>query len=131
MNYFEVFSELKELLEKAKIEKGSGHLAIQVCITDPNSAGIFYIEDFGDRILAEPYDYYDKDVEILGQASILRMIFEKKLDLREAIESGDLTVNGNFEALEGFLGRISKPKARKVTASRKTAVKKNGGEKNG
>ncbi len=120
MNYFETFSELKEILEKAKIKKSDGHLAIQVAITDPDSSGIFYIEDFGDRILSEPYDYYDNDAEIIGQAEKLKMLFEKKLDLAKAIENGDITVNGNLEALESFIGRISKPAAKRATTTKKT-----------
>lgn len=119
MNYFETFSELKEILEKTKIKKSDGHLAIQVCITDDECSGIFYIEDFGDRILAEPYDYYDNDVEIIGQAEHLKMLFEKKLNLAKAVENGAVTVNGNFEALEGFFDRITKPTTKKATVSRK------------
>ena len=119
MNYFERFTELKEILEKAKIKKSDGHLAIQICITDEDASGIFYIEDFGDRILAEPYDYYDNDVEIIGQAAILEMLFEKKLDLAKATQNGDVIVNGNFEALESFLSRITKPTVRKTATSKK------------
>lgn len=118
MNYFEAFSELKGILEKAKIKKSDGHLAIQVCFTDEDASGIFYIEDFGDRILAEPYDYYDNDVEIIGQAEILKMLFEKKLDLAKATQNGDVIVNGNFEALDSFLGKISKPTVRKSTVTK-------------
>ncbi len=121
MNYFETFSELKEILEKAKIKKGDSHFAIQVCITDPDAAGIFYIEDFGDRILAEPYDYYDNDAEIIGQADAIKMLFEKKLDLAKATENGDITVNGDFEALLSFLGRIVKPTAKKSATAKKAA----------
>lgn len=132
MNYFETFSELKGILEKAKIKKSDGHLAIQVGISDADSAGIFYIEDFGDRILAEPYDYYDNDAEIIGQASDLKMLFEKKLDLEEAIKSGAITANGNIEALKGFLDRIAKTPVRKATKSgtkTKTTTKKATGKK--
>jgi len=120
MNYFETFSELKEILEKAKIKKSDGHLAIQVCITNPEAAGIFYIEDFGDRILAEPYDYYDNNVEIIGQADVLKLLFEKKLDLKDATQNGDLTVNGDFSALEDFLERIAKPTAKKASTTKKS-----------
>lgn len=138
MNYFETFSELKGILEKAKIKKSDSHIAIQVCITDTDAAGIFYIEDFGDKILAEPYDYYDNDAEIIGQAETLKMLFEKKLDLANAIENGDVTVNGNFEALDSFLGRITKPTAKRATGTKKTTkssttpkttVKKTAGKK--
>lgn len=121
MNYFETFSEIKEILEKSKIKKSDGHLAIQVCITDKDASGIFYIEDFGDRIMAEPYDYYDNDIEIIGQAEKLKMLFAKKLDLKKAVENSDLVVNGNFEALAGFLERIAKPTARKTTVTKKVA----------
>ncbi|MBQ7986124.1 MAG: SCP2 sterol-binding domain-containing protein [Clostridia bacterium] len=125
MNYFETFSELKEILEKAKIKKTDGHLAIQVCITDTDASGIFYIEDFGDRILAEPYDYYDNDAEIIGQASDLKMLFEKKLDLEDAIKSGVIIANGNTDALKSFLERIAKTPVKKATkSSPKTTTKK-------
>lgn len=120
MNYFEKFSELKEILEKAKIKKSDGHLAIQVCISDEECSGIFYIEDFGEKILAEPYDYYDNDVEIIGQADVLKMLFEKKIDLAEATENGTIVVNGNFEALKSFLARIAKQPAKRATSTKKT-----------
>ncbi len=132
MNYFETFSELKGILEKAKIKKGDGHLAIQVCITDEDCSGIFYIEDFGDRILAEPYDYYDNDVEIIGQADALKLIFEKKLDLKKATQNGEVTVNGNFDALMSFLERITKQAAKKTaksSTSTKTTAKKSTSKK--
>lgn len=119
MNYFEAFEELKAILEKAQIKKHDGRLAIQVCITDLDSSGIFYIEDFGDRILAEPYDYYDNDVELIGQAEKLKLLFEKKLDLKDACQSGEIVVNGNLEALAGFLERIAKPTLKRTTVPKK------------
>lgn len=120
MNYFEVFSEIKEILEKAKIKKSDGHIAIQVCITDEDASGIFYIEDFGDRILAEPYDYYDNDVEVVGQSSVLKLLFEKKVDLKKAIQNGDIVVHGNLESLENFLKKISKATVKNTTSAKKT-----------
>lgn len=126
MNYFETFENLRNTLEKAKIKKAEGHLAIQVCISDPEASGVFYIEDFGDRVFAEPYDYYDNDAEIIGSASSLKSLFEGKVEFQKALENGDITANGNIEALAGFFGRITKApvkKAAKKTATKTTAKK--------
>lgn len=123
MNYFETFEKLKETLEKAKIKKSDGHLAIQVCITDTDAAGIFYIEDFGDRVLAEPYDYYDNDAEIIGSSANLKKLFEKKLEFLKALEDGTITANGNIEALDSFFKRIEKTAAKTTTAKKATQKK--------
>ena len=128
MNYFERFSEIKDVLEKAKIKKGEGHIAIQVSITDLDSAGIFYIEDFGDRISVEPYDYHDNDVEIVGQAGAIKMLFEKKVTLANAIKNGEIAVRGNIDTLEGLLSRITKQTTKKATKS-STATKKSSTKK--
>ena len=127
MNYFETFEKLKKVLEKAKIEKTDGHLAIQVCITDSDASGIFYIEDFGDSVLAEPYDYYDNDAEIIATADSLQKLFEKKLDFEKALSDGTITASGDINALSNFFGRIVKAPAKKTTAKKtttKTTAKK-------
>lgn len=121
MNYFEAFEKLKQASEKAKLEKTDGHLAIQVVILDDEASGIFYIEDFGDKILAEPYDYYDNDAEIQGQYKDLIRLFEKKLELSKAIEDNIITASGNIEALYSFFDRIKIPA--KKASTKKTTVK--------
>lgn len=122
MNYYETFETLRKALQKAKFENGDRHLAIQVTITDQEASGIFYIEDFGDRVLAEPYDYYDKDAEIIGESSNLLKLFEKKLDFEKALADGIIIANGDVDALKGFFSRIIKSPAKK-TAARKTTAK--------
>ena len=120
MNYFETFEKLKQALEKAKFESGNGHFAVQVVILDDDANGIFYIEDFGDKVLAEPYDYYDNDAEIRGKSADLLKLFEGKLDPAKAIEEGTITASGNVEALIAFWSRIKVPK-KKTTVRKATA----------
>ena len=122
MNYYETFETLRKALQKAKFENGDKHLAIQVTITDLEASGIFYIEDFGDRVLAEPYDYYDKDAEIISDSSNLLKLFEKKIDFEKALNEGIITANGDIDALKGFFSRIIKSPVKKTTA-KKTATK--------
>lgn len=127
MNYYETFENLRKALQKVKFENGDRHLAIQVTITDPEASGIFYIEDFGDRVFAEPYDYYDKDAEIIGDSKTLIKLFEKKLDFEKSMKDGSIIANGDIDALKGFFARIIKAPAKKTTAKKattKTTAKK-------
>ena len=120
MSYYETFEKLRKALGKAKFEKGNGHFAIQVCITDTDSSGIFYIEDFGDRVFAEPYNYYDMDAEIIGNSSVLLKLFEKKLDFENALQEGTITASGDVNSLKYFFGRIIKEPVKKTTAKKTT-----------
>jgi len=123
MNYYETFETLRKALGKVKFENGDRHFAIQVKITDTEASGIFYIEDFGDRVFAEPYDYYDKDAEIIADSSVLLKLFEKKLDFEKALADGAVVANGDVDSLKKFFSRIIKTPAKK-TATKKTTTKK-------
>lgn len=128
MSYYETFEKLRKALGKAKFENGNGHFAIQVCITDTDSSGIFYIEDFGDKVLAEPYNYHDKDAEIIAESSILLKLFEKKLDFEKALQDGTITASGDVNSLKFFFDRIIKAPAKKTTTKKtttKATTKKN------
>lgn len=124
MNYSEAFEKLKKVLEKSKFEKGERHFAIQVCIKDPDASGIFYIEDVGDKILAEPYDYFDKDAEIVGQVSDLKKLFEKKIDFQKALNDGVITATGDISGLSEFFSRIKKASSARKPASAKSTKPK-------
>lgn len=120
MSYYETFEKLRKALGKVKFENGNRHLAIQVCIKDIDASGIFYIEDFGDRVFAEPYNYYDNDAEIITEASILLKLFEKKLDFENALQDGSISVNGDIDSLKYFFNRIIKVPVKKTTAKKAT-----------
>ena len=122
MSYYETFEKLRKALGKVKFESGNGHFAIQVCITDIDASGIFYIEDFGDRVFAEPYNYYDNDAEIIADSSTLLELFEKKLDFEKALQDGNVTANGDISVLKNFFNRIIKTPAKR-TSVKKTATK--------
>ena len=120
MSYYETFEKLRKALGKAKFENGNRHLAIQVCIKDIDASGIFYIEDFGDRVFAEPYNYYDNDAEIIAVSSILLKLFEKKLDFETALKDGSITAKGDTAALSDFFNRIKKTPAKRTTTKKQT-----------
>ncbi len=126
MSYYETFELLRKALRKVNFENGDNHLAIQVTITDEEASGVFYIEDLGDRVLAEPYNYYDNDADITCDSSVLLKLFEKKLDFEKALEDGIITANGDINALKDFFNRIIKTPAKRTTAKKattKTATK--------
>lgn len=136
MSYYETFEKLRKALQKTKFEQGDRHIAIQVRITDPDASGIYYIEDFGDRVLAEPYNYYDNDVEIIGTSSVLSRLFQNSLSFEDALSDNAVTVNGDINALEYFFGRMVTTPAKKTTTKsttksrKKTEVKKMNENKN-
>jgi hypothetical protein len=120
MSYYETFEILRKALRKVNFENGDRHLAIQVTITDEEASGVFYIEDLGDRVLAEPYNYYDNDADITSESSTLLKLFEKKLDFEKALEDGIIIVNGDINALEYFFNRIIKTPAKRGTSKKST-----------
>ena len=122
MSYYETFELLRKSLRKVNFENGDKHLAIQVTITDEEASGVFYIEDLGHRVLAEPYNYYDNDADIISDSSTLIKLFEKKLDFEKALQEGIVTADGDIDALKDFFNRIIKTPAKR-TATKKTAKK--------
>lgn len=128
MSYYETFEILRKALRKVNFENGDRHLAIQVTITDEEASGVFYIEDLGDRVLAEPYNYYDNDANITSESSTLLKLLEKKLNFEKALEDGAIIVNGDINALKYFFNRIIKSPAKRGAskkATTKTTTKKN------
>lgn len=127
MNYFEAFETIKTALEGAGIPPKYGRLAIQVRISDDDSAGTFYILASEGGLVIEPYDYYDNDADILTKTATLLDIIAGKLDFKKAVTDKSVSVSGNTEALTEFFGSIPKKKATvKKTAAKKpaTAAKK-------
>lgn len=124
MNYFEAFEKLKNVLEKAESKEFQGHFTIQVCILDQDASGIFYIEALDNKIIIEPYNYYDNDAEIFGTIANLQLLFEGKLELIQALNNGTLTANGNIDSMNKFFESFSKTSTKK-SASKKTTKTKN------
>lgn len=123
MDYLKAFETLKAALEKAAIPVPDGHFAIQVRLKDDDCAGIFYIEAKDKQLYIEPYDYYDHDVDILTSVKAFKSVIEGKLDIKDAIDSGEIAVSGYTEGFISFVASIPK-KAEKKPAAKKATAKK-------
>ena len=102
----EVFMTISELIpilrEEAAKKDFSNHdfMAVQVTITGEN-AGVFYSEIKDGKISIEPYDYHDRQCELVISMDNFIKLLKGKLDPVAAFTVGKLKVNGDLgKALE-------------------------------
>ena len=95
----EVITELRK--EAAKKDfSNHGFLAAQITITGEN-AGVFYVEIKDGKISIEPYEYIDRQCELVISMDNFIKLLKGKLDPVAAFTLGKLKVNGDIgKALE-------------------------------
>lgn len=93
MDYNDIVRRVRDVFENADAREIFEHLAIQVNVYGEGS-GIFYIEIAERQICVEPYDYYDHDILITIDSSVLMDIMDGKVDYREAMEDGRIGLMG-------------------------------------
>ena len=96
MTYAEFFSEIKGKFMAADVSDIHEHLAYQFNITG-EASGIFYVEVKDGKISVEPYEYFDRDVLLIGSADTFMKIAENKLDPVLAFTLQKLKFEGNVE----------------------------------
>lgn len=125
MYFQEAFEEMKKTLKKSKIKPTKDHFAIQVRITDNDCGGTFYIEQKNGEFYIEPYNYFDYDADIEVLFKNAKSIASGKTDIKNAIETGLVSVNGNVDAIIDYCKNLkTKPRAQKKSDSPKTSAKK-------
>lgn len=124
MTYEELVSQVKDGAAKVDADKITDHLAIQVNI-EGEAEGAFYIEMLRGNIVVAPYEYYDRDVLLICQASQILAILKGDLDPMQALNDGQIRAEGNIGRL-GLLGEIIKktPMKKRAAAKKTTATKK-------
>ena len=96
MTYEKLVDKVKSYYDRADVSEIREHVAIEVDIRG-EAEGAFYIEVLSDRIVVEPYEYYDRDVIITTSARIILEIASGKLDIEDAFNSGKIHVRGNLD----------------------------------
>ena len=124
MYFEEAFKKIKTALEKADVKPADGHLAIQVRMTDDDCGGTFYIEQADKQYFAEPYDYYDNDVDVAADYKSILSLVQGKLDIETALAGGTVYAGGNVDAFIAFAKSITPKKTAKKTAAKKSDTKK-------
>lgn len=93
MNFFEMFEQVKNKLEKTDVSGAKQHIAVQIEVTEDGN-GIFYAEIIDGIMNVQPYNYYDNDVSLVLSNDTLTSILSGKITFSEAIESGKLNAYG-------------------------------------
>lgn len=96
MTFIEKFEEVKKICTvDAKFGRD---FAIQIKLTDEDCGGIFYVENRDGGFNVEPYDYRDRDGEIVCESKLLESVLQGKKSFEAARKSG-LEINGNEDAV--------------------------------
>ncbi|WP_022759203.1 SCP2 sterol-binding domain-containing protein [Butyrivibrio fibrisolvens] len=127
MKYSEVVKTAKKKVAVLDASKIHDHLAIEFDV-EGDGEGAFYVELSEGKAHVEPYEYYDNDFRVRGNAdSILKL-----LDGGSALKSvlGDVRIEGDVSkaaSLENILAShklaTSKKEAAKLTTTKKESAK--------
>lgn len=127
MTYEELVAKLQDAYGKHDASKIKDHLAIQFNVRG-EADGALYLEILDGKIYVEPYEYYDRDIQVTISAENLIALAEDKLDVLDAYNNGLLTAEGDLgKALllkDIVVKKAEEPKktvAEKVTSTVSTA----------
>jgi putative sterol carrier protein len=99
MTFDEILANVRKRAAKATVSPDY-FLAVMITITGDND-GVFYIEAKNGKVSVEPYEYIDRNCEIIISAEDLVKLMDSKLDPVAAFSAGKLKVNGDLgKALE-------------------------------
>ena len=132
MYFEEAFDKIKTSLQKTKMTPAENHFAIQVRMTDYDCGGTFYIEQKDGKFYVEPYNYFDFDADVEASFKDIKDIADGKLDIKKAVENGNVIISGNLEELLNYgkqLKKTEKKAAVKKPAAKKTSPTKEKSEK--
>ena len=128
MSYLEAFEQIRRAAEGLTAGVVTGHLAIQIDLTDSDAAGICYLEASDGVFHAEPYDYRDRDARIYVRSADLVAVLTGEKDYAAAVADGTLTVEGAAARARELVAAIpvKKPKSapRKPAGEKKPAAKR-------
>jgi putative sterol carrier protein len=126
MTYEELVKLAKKTYEKADASAVKEHVAIQFNVTG-EAEGAFYLEVKDGKVSVEPYEYYDRDVIVTAEDTVLAQIANGKLGLEAAYLSGKIKAEGNLK--KALLLKELKEAAKKAPAKKEAAPKKEAAKK--
>lgn len=127
MKYISAFEKIKSGLKDANTDQLTGDFAVQVNISNRDSAGAFYVAYFDGVLSVEPYDYKDNWAMLTISVADFMKLVSGKLDIEKALASGKLEVSGDLSKVRELTTLVKAPE--KKPAARKTAAKKPAGKK--
>ena len=136
MTYEEIFAKAQSLFGKGDATGFDGDFAIQVNITGEGE-GAFYIAYKNGALDIAPYEYHDRDAQLIANAENFLKIAEGELGAVPAFLSGKLKVEGSTEkALEldkliTYMKKKAKDESKSAAKSAKNAKTEKAAGKNG
>ena len=123
MTYEKIVEKMKAAYCKANAKNVEGHIAIQFNILGEGE-GALYLEINEGKIAVEPYEYYDRDAIVTLPADVLIDIADGKRSFEDALQCGDLRIDGNISAALVLNDiKVKKPAAKKPAAKKPVAKK--------
>lgn len=99
MKFEEILEKVREKSKQIDVS-GTDFLAVMVTLTGKNG-GVFYVEVKDGNVSIEPYEYNDRNCEIVMTAENFVKFLDGKLGTVSAYTLGKLKVNGDLgKALE-------------------------------
>jgi len=121
MTYEEIVSFVRENLKKTGVKDIDNETAVQFDIKGEGE-GAFYIAVKSNKLFVEPFEYYDCDAKVSVTADELVKIVNGEKSPIVSFEEGNLSVEGNINALQEITKLIKTKK--KSTADKTTSAEK-------
>ena len=115
MTYQELVKKVQTALVKADASAITEHIAVQVNVIG-EAEGAFYIEIKDGVLYVEPYDYWDRDFLLTGNAEEILSVIQGKVSLITAIADSRVFHEGNVDKAIAFGEIIPEKKFRKQKA---------------
>ena len=91
----EIINEVKEKTANLSARGYNGFLAVQVTLSDLGEP--FYVEIKDGNLSVEPYEYVDRQANLIVSSTNFRKMINKKLSTALAVSTGKLMVEGDIE----------------------------------
>jgi hypothetical protein len=127
MKYSEVVKTAKKKVSVLDASKIHDHLAIEFDV-EGDGEGAFYVELGDGKVQVEPYEYYDNDFRVRGNADSILKLLDGGSSLKSAL--GDIRIEGDVSkaaSLENILSShklsTTKKDTEKLTTTKKETKK--------
>lgn len=123
MKYSEVVKTAKKKVSVLDASKIHDHLAIEFDV-EGDGEGAFYVELSDGKVHVEPYEYYDNDFRVRGNADSILKLLDGGSSLKSAL--GDIRIEGDVSkaaSLETILSNHKLATAKKESAKLTTTKK--------
>ena len=103
----DIINEIKEKTANFDASSYNGFLAVQVTLRDLNEP--FYVEIKDGKLSVEPYEYYDRQANLIISTDDFQKMINGNLNSVFAFTTGKLKIDGNIEKAKELSGLFKNP----------------------